>query len=81
MSDRLYNTRLRWANGRGAAMLHGRIVPLTEPPVLCGATVAQLDYTPEVRCFEIRRAPADPVSEMTAAEIAETDALLRRLLP
>lgn len=81
VSDRLYNTRLRWANGRGAAMLHGRLTPLTAPPVLCGTAVAQLDYTPEVCCFEIRRAPSDPLSEMTAAEVAEADALLRRLLP
>lgn len=79
-SDRLYMTRLRWSGGRGAAMLHGRIVPLLEPPVLCGVPVSHLDYTPEVRCAEIRRRHCDPMSDMTPAEIEEADALLRRLL-
>lgn len=80
MSDALYSTRLRWANGRGAAMLHGRIVPLTAPPVLAGVAVHQVDYTPEVHCHEIRRRACDPVDEMTTHEINDADALLRRLL-
>lgn len=63
------------------AMLHGRIVPLTAPPVLCGQAVHAMDYTPEVHCLEIRRRACDPVDEMTPDEIAEAGALLRRLLP
>ena len=83
MSDRLYHTRLRYSSGRGtgAAMLHGRIVPLTAPPVIGGCAVAHIDYTPEVRCYEIRRHASDAMAEMTPAEIAEADALLQRLLP
>lgn len=80
MSDALYSTRLRWSAGRGAAMLHGRIVPLTGPPVLAGQPVHAVDYTPEVRCFEIRRRACDPVDDMTADEVREADALLRRLV-
>ncbi len=80
MSDALYSTRLRWANGRGAAMLHGRIVALDRPPVLAGVAVHQVDYTPEVHCLEVRRRACDPVGEMTPAEIADADALLRSLL-
>ena len=80
MSDALYSTRLRWSAGRGAAMLHGRIVPLTAPPVLGGQAVHSIDYTPEVHCMEIRRRACDPVGDMTAAEVAEADALLRVLV-
>lgn len=80
MSDALYSTRLRWSNGRGMAMLHGRIVPLQQPPVLGGLAVHQVDYTPEVHCLEIRRRACDPVDDMTPEEITDADALLRRLL-
>ncbi len=79
MSDSLYRTRLRWAGGKGIAMLHGVRVPLAAPPVLCGKAVAEIDYTPEVRCLEIRRTPASPMSEMTGDEIADADALLRAI--
>lgn len=79
MSDALYSTRLRWCNGRGAEMLHGRIVPLTKPPVLAGEPVHMVDYTPEVRCLEIRRRAVDPVDRMTHHEIADADALLALL--
>lgn len=81
MSDALYPTRLRWSNGRGAAMLHGRIVPMTAPPVLGGQAVHAIDYTPEIGCVEIQRRACDPRGDMTAAEVAEADALLRRLVP
>ena len=81
MSDALYSTRLRWSGGRGAAMLHGRIVPLTAPPVLGGVAVHAVDYTPEIGCVEIQRRACDPRSDMTAAEVAEADALLRVMVP
>lgn len=61
-------------------MLHGRIVPLDSPPVLGGQPVHSVDYTPEVHCLEIRRRACDPIDELTPAEIADADALLRRLL-
>ena len=77
MSDDLYSTRLRWSNGRGVAMLHRHSVPLTEPPVLGGEPVYELDYTPEVGCIEIRRHAWDTPGEMTEAEVAEADAMLR----
>jgi hypothetical protein len=79
MSDELFNTRLRWCNGRGIAKFHGRIVPLTEPPVLAGEPVHMVDYTPEVRCLEIRRRAVDQVDRMTHHEIADADALLALL--
>lgn len=80
MSDALYSTRLRWAHGRGVARLHGRSIDLAEAPTLDGVQVHQVDYTPEVHCLEIQRRPCDPRSEMTAGEIADADALLRRLV-
>lgn len=79
MSDRLYQTRLRWSAGGGLAMLHGKAVALTDPPVIGGVAVCHLDYTPEVGCHEIRRRPVDKMDDMTPAEIAQADALLRRL--
>ena len=81
MTDALYSTRLRWANGRGVAKLHGRAVDLTEPPQLVGLAVHAVDYTPEIRCTEIQRRAVDPRDDMTAAEVEEADALLRRLVP
>lgn len=79
MSDHLYQTRLRWSGGRGVAMLHGKAVPLTEPPMIGGVAVSHMDYTPEVGCYEIRRRPFDKMDDMTAAEVADADALLRRM--
>lgn len=61
-------------------MLHGKSVPLAEPPVIGGAAVHAIDYTPEVCCAEIQRRPCEPRGEMTPAEIADADALLRRLV-
>lgn len=80
MSDALYSTRLRWCNGAGVARMHGRSIPLTEAPRLAGQAVHAVDYTPEVHCIEIQRRACDPRADMTAAEIAEADALLRRLV-
>lgn len=79
MSDALYRTRLRWENGHGVARLAGVSVALKGAPVLCGVRVTQVDFTPECQCFEIRRAPSDPVTEMTADEIASAQALLRAI--
>lgn len=80
MSDALYCTRLRWHNGSGAAMLHGRKITLTEPPVICGNPVDYMDYTPEVRCLEIRYRACDTMQEMTQKEIICADSVLRNLL-
>lgn len=80
MSDALYCTRLRWHNGHGVAMLHGKKVVLTEPPVICGQVVDYLDYTPEVRCLEIRHRACDTMQEMSRKEIICADSLLRALV-
>ena len=81
MSDALYSTRLRWAQGRGVARMHGRSVPLAEAPTLDGVQVHAVDYTPEVHCVEIQPNASGPRREMTAGEIADADKLLRRLVP
>lgn len=75
-----YATRLRWANGSGVAKLHGKAVALAEPPILLGAPVHGIDYTPEVACFEVWRTPWSGASELTAEEIKEADKLLVRLV-
>lgn len=79
MTDALYSTRLRWAAGRGVAKLHGRCVALTSAPVLDGAPVHAVDYTPEVHCIEIQRRACDPHDDMTEAEVRDADKLLRGL--
>lgn len=80
MTDALYATRLRWSNGSGIAKLHGRAVALTAAPVLGGVAVHFVDYTPLIRCREVRRRPCDPVDDMTDDEVAAADALLRRVV-
>ena len=80
MSDDLYFTRLRWHAGRGIAKLHGRSVPLAAPPVLAGAPVNECDYAPEYGFRLVRRRSCDRVDDMTGAEIADADALLRALV-
>lgn len=80
MSDALYCTRLRWHNGSGVAMLHGRKILLTQAPEICGNPVDYIDYTPEVRCLEIRYRACDTMQEMTHKEIICADSVLRALL-
>ena len=80
MSDDLYSTRLRWHNGRGLAKLYGRSVVLTAAPVLAGVTVFEVDYAPEICCRQVRRAAYDATQDMDSLEIADADALLRRLV-
>lgn len=80
MSDALFSTRLRWFNGQGIAKMYGRLVALTEPPILDGVPVYYVQYTPEIHWFDIQPRPCDPKREMYAAEIADADRLLRRLV-
>jgi len=54
MSDDLFYTRLRWANGKGIAKYKGCVVALTEPPDVVDATVVELIYTPEVHVCRVR---------------------------
>lgn len=79
MSDALYSTRLRWYNGNGIAMLCGEKVVLSSAPIVGGGPVEYIDYTPEVRCCEIRHHACEAMREMTHAEILEADFLLRTL--
>ncbi len=80
MSDGLYSTRLRWSGGPGGcgvARLHGRSVPLWTPPVIGGAQVHDIDYVPEVRLWQVRRVSFGRVDDLTPAEVADADAILR----
>jgi len=76
VGDDLYATRLRWYGYSGCAKLHGYHVALTEPPAICGSIVVALDYIPEVGVRQIQRL-GEPMSDMTADEVASADALLR----
>lgn len=79
MSDALHQTRLRWHGRSGAAKLHGVCVRLEYPPVLAGIVVHAIDYVPEYGIREIQRRACDHVEDMTPAEVAAADALLRKL--
>jgi hypothetical protein len=75
VSHLLYSTRLWWDGRRGLAMLHGRQVPLSEPPpAFAGAHY--VDYAPEVRCAQWRPY-AQAMRDMEPAEVAAADAFLR----
>lgn len=77
MGDWLYSTRLRWHGRSGAAKLHGKSVNLKAAPVICGITVAYVDYVPEIGLREIRRHACGRMEDMTDDEVEAADALLR----
>lgn len=79
MSDALHQTRLRWHGRSGIAKLHGLVIPLHQPPVLAGVVVHAVDYVPEFCIREIQRRACDHVEDMTPAEVAAADALLRQM--
>lgn len=80
MSHALYATRLYWAASRGGVVkLHGRCVELRASPCFGGAPVVGVDYIPEVGMRQIQPVGAG-WRDMTDAEVAEADALLRKLL-
>jgi hypothetical protein len=76
MGDSLYASRLRWYGYTGCAKLHGRHTVLTSPPVICGQAVVAIDYIPEVGLRQIQRL-GGAMGDMTPAEVAEADAVLR----
>jgi hypothetical protein len=47
------------------------------PPVIGGHPVHEIDYVPEVRMYQVRRASFAPVQELTPEEVADADAVLR----
>jgi hypothetical protein len=80
MSDGLYSTRLRWSGGPagcGVARLHGVSVPLWTPPVIGGVPVHDIDYAPEIHLWQVRRASFGRIDDLTPAEVADADAILR----
>ena len=76
MGDDLYASRLRWYGYHGCAKLHGRSVPLHEPPSLLGEAVVAIDYVPEVGVRQIMRR-GEGWRDMIQAEVTAADALLR----
>mgnify|MGYP000726941445 CR=1 FL=1 len=48
-------TRLWWNGWRGQAQCDGVDKDLTEPPVIEGVPIVEIDYAPELKCFQIRR--------------------------
>ena len=79
MSSDLYSTRLLWSSGHGIAKLHGRVLPLQGPPVLCGNALHFVDYVPEIRLREVRHRAVDRITELTDDEVRAADALLSAL--
>lgn len=78
MSIELYWTRLIWDGSRGVAKCDGRQVQLSGAPTVCGAVVDGIDYAPEVHCYQILPR-CGGWREMTVAEIADCQRLLRQL--
>ena len=80
MSHALYATRLYWAGTRGGiAKLHGRCVDLHVPPHFGGEPLVSVDYVPEIGLCQIQRV-GEPRRDMTDAELAEADAMLRAVV-
>lgn len=80
MSDDLYFTRLRFTGRSGIAKLHGRSVPLSACPQFLPQRIAEVDYMPEMRAYQIRD-ECGGWRDMKDTEIAAADALLRKLCP
>ena len=74
MSDALYQFRVRWMGGRGTVKVDVYHEVLAQRPEITGLKhMAEIDWTPEVRCFQIR--PADEGwREMTAEECRAVEA-------
>lgn len=76
MSDDLFATRLRWANGSGMAKLRGKAVPLHNPPHIDGLDIVELIYTPEVRVARVLE-PLKAWRDLKPWEIKACDQFLR----
>ena len=79
MSDNLYALRLHWDGRRGVAKWWGTTVSLAQPPVIGGAPVHEIEYTPEIDVRQIRRRACDPRETMTDADVADAKALVLEL--
>ena len=80
MSHALYATRLYWAGTRGGiAKLHGRRVDLHAPPHIADRAVVGIDYIPEIGLRQIQPYAA-AWRDMTDAEVADADAVLRAVV-
>ena len=80
MSDALYATRLRWANGHGSARHDGVHVELrSRPSVLMHiARLAELEYTPEVG-IQYAQAEGCRRRDLERGEALEFQAWLERM--
>lgn len=79
-----YAARLLWDSRSGSATRNGRTVPLTAAPDLGGedGPPHDVDYVPGRGGFcTIRRRACDPPDDMSPAERARADALLRVFVP
>lgn len=73
MSDDLYATRLYWDGRRGCAKHRGAALALQACPL--GREVAEVDYVPALRVFQVRPS-AGGWRDMQPAEMARCRALL-----
>lgn len=80
MSSVLYVTRLLWNGRLGLAKHAGVMVDLTTWPAaaLPGVHVAEMDYTPEVRVYQVRES-AHGWRDMTGPEIQAVRAWLQQV--
>jgi hypothetical protein len=79
VSDDLYYTILRWANGKGVAKHPGMTVTLKAPPDLGFGPVHMVAYRPEVGAAELQTRADRPRRAMLREEIQAADAMLRSL--
>lgn len=79
MNDSYYYTRMRFHGHHGIAKMHGMTVSLDAAPDLGDGPVHALEYTPEIGIAQVQPRVIDPVRDMTSAEIAAADALLRQI--
>jgi len=75
MSDQLYLERLFWNGRAGLAKCDGVAIELRACPL--GKTIAEIDYSPTVRVFQIRES-AGGWRDMTAAERLACGSVLQR---
>lgn len=79
MTDELYYTILRWADGSGIVKAQGMVVTLQGAPDLGKGPVHFVAYRPEIGRGEVQTHPSEPRRPMDDIEVRAATQLIRAM--